>query len=140
MKLAIIAAAVLGAPLLAARAGVDEPPAPREAVWHTAPSTALDDSGVRPLNGSRNPIPAIEHDIVEPQPHPTRRTRSADDELVRPVAPMFYPERSLDDSLALPRGQHGSAAAGRSQRDAAEDPAGRASEAGKPTREGKAER
>ena len=141
-NLAIIAAALLGGPVVAAQAGVDEPPAVRQEAHRFNPSTSLDDDSVRPLNRSRKPVPAIEQDVFEPQPRAPKHARSADDEQVRPGAPLFRPERSLDDffSVAKPRPQRAAkpVLTPRS-RNAAEDPAGRASESGKPAREGKPE-
>lgn len=141
-----LAAAAALLPLGQPRAGVDEPRTAPTELRRTVPSTALDDAGVRPLDRSRKPVPAIEQDVVLPEPRPPRRTRSADDEVVRPGVNAFRPERALDDALAPPKKPAGTQkAAPPSMRDRdrrsriAEDPAGRAYESGRPTREGRVE-
>ena len=74
----------------------------------------------------------------------------ADDEFVRPGGAVFRPERALDDVFAAPkapgkprvRASPASVAprAGQAnRRELAEDPAGRASESGRPAREGRRE-
>jgi hypothetical protein len=137
---------------LAAQAGVGEPAYFIPVNGIVRPSTALDDESVRPLDRSRKPQPAIEQDIVLPEPRPPRQSRNADDELVLPGGPGFRPERALDDAFALPpraapvRRTFDNAPSVRVPRfpeapkAVAEDPAGRASEAGKPSRKGRAER
>jgi hypothetical protein len=133
---------------LTGQAGVDEP-AVTPVSRIVRPSTALDDGGVRALDAPRKLVPAIEQDVVLPEPRAARRTRSADDEVVLPGGPGFLPERALDDAFIAPRPArravdkaptvpaHPSAAA---RKGAAEDPAGRASETGKPSRKGNPER
>ena len=134
---------------LTTQAGVDEPATLTPVHGIVRPSTALDDDSVRPLDASRKPVPAIEQDVVLPEPRAPRRTRSADDEVVLPGGPGFQPERALDDALIAPRPVRRTVdkaptvpvrppAAAR--KEAAEDPAGRAAETGKPSREGTPER
>jgi hypothetical protein len=142
-------AALLAGTALTGMAGVDEPTAIAERAG-ARPGTALDDEQVRPLDRSRKPIPAIEHDVVRPEPKRPKQTRSADDEFVRPGGAVFQPERALDDVFAAPkapgkprvRASPASLAphAGQpNRRELAEDPAGRASESGRPAREGRRE-
>jgi hypothetical protein len=142
-------AALLTGAALAAHAGVDEPSTPIAQRPDARLSTALDDDAVRPLDRSRKPLPAIEHDVVRPEPKRPRQTRSADDEFVRPGGSVFQPERALDDLFAhpavgkRPRATASPALAPRpgqpGRRELAEDPAGRASESGRPAREGRRE-
>jgi hypothetical protein len=155
LKLTILAvtAALLSVPALQAQAGVDEPSTVRD-VRRTISSTALDDDSVRPLERSRKPVPAIEHDVVLPEPRRVKHGRDADSEVVRPNATVFRPERSLDDGLTTtkkpvsvkpqkittqPKAAPLAAVDGR-HRSASEDPVGRANESGRSSREGKPER
>jgi hypothetical protein len=143
----LLAAALLSALATAGLAGVDEPSTVRE-VRRTNPSTSLNEDGVRPLDGSRKPVPSIEHDVVLPDARKPRQTRSADDEVVRPGKNTFKPERFGDDGAGTARKPAAKApkpaatvkrapGADRGGQAVSEDPASRANEASRPPREGR---
>jgi hypothetical protein len=146
--LSLLAATLFCALAPTAQAGVDEPSTVRE-VRRTNPSTSLNEDGVRPLDGSRKPVPEIERDVVKPEPRKPKAARTADDEVVRPGNSTFKPDRSGEEAAPTlrkpPKPQKAAAAKrapgpDRGGQAVSEDPASRASEAGRPMREGRVDK